>query len=44
MDVVEAADVIFCCVSDPKGAKDVSHKRFHLYIYLIWEMPKTQRC
>ncbi|XP_070142935.1 cytokine-like nuclear factor N-PAC isoform X2 [Drosophila kikkawai] len=23
MDVVEAADVIFCCVSDPKGAKDL---------------------
>ncbi|XP_017853869.1 putative oxidoreductase GLYR1 homolog isoform X2 [Drosophila busckii] len=22
MDVVEASDVIFCCVSDPKGAKD----------------------
>ncbi|KAH8260164.1 hypothetical protein KR026_004224 [Drosophila bipectinata] len=26
MDVVEAADVIFCCVSDPKGAKDVRRK------------------
>ncbi|XP_060666995.1 cytokine-like nuclear factor N-PAC isoform X2 [Drosophila nasuta] len=23
MDVVEAADIIFCCVSDPKGAKDL---------------------
>lgn len=28
MDVVEAADIIFCCVSDPKGAKDVSDTNF----------------
>lgn len=36
MDVVEVADIIFCCVSDPKGAKDVRLTTSDsLYDYLL---------